>query len=202
MTTYNQTLLNILEEIFPADEREKKRLLEIASESGELALFLAPHFSNLTWTTSEKKEKLSSLKKIILDSKIANIQCPLCYEVGVDEFPKNHAGYNYLFVNNLIAYLTWKQAKGLMKTMGNRMREGSQVFITGPLKYNGHFLSEIQESFDKKLKEKDSKLGIRSFEDICDCMKKNGFDLYQDFELPELEHLLVFTRLERVVLGE
>lgn len=199
MIPYNQALLKILQEIITT---ESMRLLEVGSGSGDHALLFAPYFSNLIWTTSEKSEKISPLKKTLLEAKLPNLQGPLCFEVGEDEFPKNHAGYNYVFLNEVIPYLTWKQAKGLMKMMGNRLRFGSQVFIAGSFKYEGYFRSEAQETLDKKLKEKDSKLGLRSFEDICDCMKKNGFDLYQDFDLPDAQHLLVFTRLERVLLGE
>ncbi len=199
MTPYNQALLTLLQEIITSDS---KRLLEVGSGSGEQALLLTPYFANLIWTTTEKAEKIVSLKKVLLEAKLPNLQGPLRFEVGEDEFPKNHAGYNYVFMNEVLPYLTWKQAKGLMKMMGNRLREGSQVFISGAFKYEGYFRSEAQEALDQKLKEKDSKLGLRSFEDICDCMKKNGFDLYQDFDLPEAQHLLVFTRLERVVLGD
>ena len=199
MTPYNQALLTLLQEIITSDS---KRLLEVGSGSGEQALLLTPYFANLIWTTTEKAEKIVSLKKVLLEAKLPNLQGPLRFEIGEDEFPKNHAGYNYVFMNEVLPYLTWKQAKGLMKMMGNRLREGSQVFISGAFKYEGYFRSEAQEALDQKLKEKDSKLGLRSFEDICDCMKKNGFDLYQDFDLPEAQHLLVFTRLERVVLGD
>lgn len=199
MTPYNQALLNLLQSIITS---EPKRLLEIGSGSGEQALLFALYFKNLIWTTSDKAEKMALLKKVLLEAKLPNIQGPLCFEVGEDEFPKNHAGYNYVFMNEVLPYLTWKQAKGVMKMMGNRLREGSQIFIAGAFKYEGYFRSEAQEALDKKLKEKDIKFGLRSFEDICDCMKKNGFDLYQDFDLPDAQHLLVFTRLERVVLGD
>ena len=85
--------------------------------------------------------------------------------------------------------------KNLMKILGNRLREGSQVIIYGPFNYEGHFTSESNAQFDQSLKAQDPAAGIRSFEDINKNMKKNGFELFFDYEMPANNRMLVFTRL-------
>jgi hypothetical protein len=49
--------------------------------------------------------------------------------------------------------------------------------------------------FDQELKQQDPLRGIRSFEDINKNMKKNGFELFKDYEMPANNRMLVFTRL-------
>lgn len=183
----SEALLNILREVLPS---QKKRLLEIGAGKGELGAFLAPFFPELLWMASEKASALLPLKKLHPKA--------LSFEVGKDDFPKTP--FDYVFMADFLPELTWKQAKGLIKDFGHRLREGSQVFILGHFKYEGTYLSPEDETLDQKYKTLDPKLGLRSFEDICECMKKNGLELYQDYHLPEGKHLLVFTRLDKVKL--
>lgn len=183
----SEALLSIFKDIIPS---QKKRLLEIGAGKGEFGAFLSTFFPDLLWMASEKPSALLPLKKLHPKA--------LSFEVGKDDFPKTPL--DYVFMADLLPELTWKQAKGLIKDFGHRLREGSQVFILGHFKYGGSFVRPEDETLDLKFKEQDPKWGLRSFEDICECMKKNGLDLYKDFELTEGKHLLVFTRLDRVKL--
>ena len=167
---------------------EKKRLLEIGAGKGEFASFAALSFPKLQWIVSEKASALLPLKKLHSQA--------IPYEVGKDSFPKTP--FDYIFMADFLPEITWKQAKGLIKDFGHRLREGSQVFIVGNFRYDGKFLSSADEALDQQYKNKDSKLGLRAFEDILECMKKNGLELYKDYELPESKHLLVFTRIDRI----
>jgi hypothetical protein len=91
--------------------------------------------------------------------------------------------------------MSWKKCKTLMKILGNRLREGSNVLIYGPFNYDGKFTSDSNAEFDKVLKERHPESGIRGFEDVNNNMNKNGFALYKDYEMPANNRMLVYTRL-------
>ncbi len=183
-------ILEVLKEII---QNDPLRVFEIGSGSAEHAVHFAKYFKDVIWTTSDRTSEHSSITSALKLAKLSNLRGPLAFEVGKDDFPKYT--YDLVYTSNTFHMMSWKQCKNLMKILGNRLREGSQVVIYGPFNYDGHFTSESNERFDGELKESDSNRGIRAFEDVNKNMVKNGFTLYNDYPMPANNRLLVFTRL-------
>ena len=183
-------ILEILKEVISP---ENKNLFEIGSGTGQHAIFMAPHFKDIFWTTSDRTENHKIIKENLKGSNIQNIKGPFQFEIGKDDFPR--VPYDLIFTANTFHIMSWKNCKTLMKTLGTRLREGSQVIIYGPFNYNGTFTSESNAAFDQMLKERNPESGIRSFEDVNNNMLKNGFTLYKDYEMPANNRMLVYTRL-------
>ena len=182
-------ILEVLKEVISP---ENKNLFEIGSGNGQHAIFLAPHF-DIFWTTSDRTENHKIIKENLKAANIPTIKGPFQYEIGKDDFPR--VPYDLIFTANTFHIMSWKNCKTLMKNLGTRLREGSQVIIYGPFNYNGTFTSESNAQFDKMLKERNPESGIRAFEDVNANMLKNGFTLYKDYEMPANNRMLVFTRL-------
>ena len=91
--------------------------------------------------------------------------------IAKNDFPK--IACDLVFTANTFHLMEWKLCKSWMKNLGSRLREGSQVFIYGPFQHTG----------------------VRAIGDINKAMVKNGFSLYQDYTMPDDNHLLVYTRL-------
>jgi cyclopropane fatty-acyl-phospholipid synthase-like methyltransferase len=172
---------------------ENIRVLEIGSGNAQHFIHFAKHFKDIIWTTSDVLSKHAPIKTALDAARLPNLRGPLAFEVGKDDFPKY--SYDLVFTANTFHIMSWKQCKNLMKVLGNRLREGSQVVIYGPFNYDGKFTSESNALFDQSLKVGDPTRGIRSFEDINKNMIKNGFELFKDYEMPANNRMLVFTRL-------
>lgn len=183
-------ILAVLQEVING---EAVRVLEVGSGSGQHAAYFAKHLKNVVWTTSDIAGQHSAITKQLIEARLSNLRGPLHFEIGKDEFPKYT--YDVVFTANTFHIMNWKQCKNLMKMLGNRLREGAQVIIYGPFNYNSQFTSESNSEFDKWLKKNDAAKGIRSFEDVDNNMKKNGFTLYKDYEMPANNRILVYTRL-------
>lgn len=171
----------------------KGRLLEIGSLTGEHGIFFAQKFPQLQWITSDVKPNHKALKENLKDAKIKNLHGPEVLKVGSDDFPRGK--FDYVFTANTLHIMSWKECKTLFKLLGKRLREGSLVFMYGPFNYDGKFTSSSNEMFDNSLKDRDSKSGIRNFEDIESNMKKAGFKLLKDHEMPANNRFLCFERL-------
>lgn len=169
------------------------RLLEIGSGDATHALYMASELDKLNWVTSEQKENIPALKEILKEAKVKNVHGPETLKVGVDDFPKG--SFDYVFTANTFHIMSWKEAKGCMKLLGKRLREGALVFIYGPFNYGGTFTSESNKDFDQMLKSRAAHMGIRHFEDVEKVMIKVGFKLLADHSMPANNHLLVFERL-------
>ena len=183
-------ILAVLKDVFLED---KIRVLEVGSGSAQHAAFFARNLKDVIWTTSEIASGVAQVRTKLDSEKLPNLRGPLTFEIGKDDFPKYN--YDVVFTANTFHIMSWKQCKNLMKTLGNRLREGSQVIIYGPFNYDGKFTSESNAHFDDWLKKQGPERGIRSFEDINKNMTKNGFVLFKDYEMPANNRMLVFTRL-------
>lgn len=183
-------ILQVLKEVING---EKVRVFEIGTGTAQHAVYFAQNIKDVMWMTSDVAANTEFIKAAITDAKLPNLRGPLVFEVGKDDFPRYT--YDLVFTANTFHIMNWKQCKSLMKILGSRLREGSQVIIYGPFNYDGKFTSESNANFDQWLKNDNPEKGIRSFEDVNKNMVKNGFELFKDYEMPANNRMLVFTRL-------
>ena len=174
--------------------KQKGRLLEIGSGTGEHAVYFAKTFQDIEWVSSDQKENHPNLKARFQIEKVPNLHGPEILKVGIDDFPKG--SFDYVFTSNTLHIMSWKECKSFFKLLGKRLREGSLVFIYGPFNYEDQFTSESNQAFDQMLKTKNPHSGIRNFEDVLGNMKKAGFKLLGDHEMPANNRTLVFERLD------
>lgn len=187
-----EPILKVLKEIITPDD---KKLLEIGSGTGQHAVYLAPHFKHLEWITSDVAANHDGINQWLRDARIPSIKGPINYEVGKDDFPKQPL--DIIFTANTLHIMSWKECKTLFKALG-KVREGTQVVIYGPFKYNGEFTSPSNAEFDEALKIRNPLSGIRAFEDVKNAMEKNGFALSKDYEMPANNRTLVFMKLDYI----
>jgi predicted O-methyltransferase YrrM len=169
------------------------RLLEIGSGNGQHAIYFGEYFKNIEWVTSDVEANHEEIREWLLEANLKNVYGPVALRVGTDDFPKGI--FDFVFTANTLHIMSWKENKALYKLLGKRLREGAVVFFYGPFNYQGKFTSKSNEEFDKWLKDRDIKSGIRNFEDVMQNMEKAGFKLLQDHEMPANNRLLVFERL-------
>ncbi len=172
---------------------QKGRLLEIGTGCAEHAIFFAKNFPEIQWVTSDRLDWHREISQTLKKAQIKNLHGPELLEIGQNDFPKG--GFNYLYSSNTLHIMSWKENKTFFKLLSKRLREGALVFFYGPFNYNGKFTSPSNESFDQHLKLRNEKSGIRNFEDIVSQMKKGGFEIIDDHEMPANNRTLVFQRL-------
>lgn len=188
-----EPILEVLREFITSED---KKLLEVGSGTGQHAVFLAPHFKHLEWYTSDVPDNHAGIKEWLGEAKVPNIKGPFTFEVGKDDFPKNE--FDIVFTANTFHIMSWKECKTLMKSLGQRLTEGAQVFIYGPFKYQGEYTSQSNAEFDESLKTRNPLSGIRAFEDVVNAMTKNGFSLTKDVEMPANNRILIFMRIDYI----
>jgi len=173
---------------------EDTRLLEIGSGTGQHAVFFAEKFPKTHWVTSDQIEYHEGITSWLKEAKLKNLHGPEKLKIGEDDFPGKRP-FDYVFSANTLHIMSWKECKAFFKLLGKRLREGSLVFIYGPFNYDGAYTSESNEKFDSWLKSQNEKSAIRNFEDVESNMKKAGFKLLKDHEMPANNRVLVFERL-------
>jgi cyclopropane fatty-acyl-phospholipid synthase-like methyltransferase len=188
-----EAILEVLKDIITNDPA---KLLEIGTGTAQHAVHIAPMFPNLEWVTSDIEKNHEGIKMWLKDYKIPNIHGPQLYEVGIDKIP--YQKFDYIFSANTLHIMSWKEVKTMIKQISPSIHEGSQVIFYGPFNYDGKYTSESNESFDGWLKGRDSKSGIRNFEDVKATMEKYEMDFTKEYDMPANNKILLFTKIRKV----
>ncbi|MFK8011112.1 MAG: DUF938 domain-containing protein [Marinicellaceae bacterium] len=185
-----QPILDVLKGIIKDSD---KNLLEIGSGNGQHAVFMAPHFQNLTWHTSDMSQNHEGISLWINDSDSMNIVLPKEYTAGLSEFPQVNA--DIVYTANTLHIMSWSHVLSLVKELGDNLKIGCNILIYGPFKYAGQFTSLSNAEFDVSLKNNIPDSGIRDIESLIQTMKDNAMLLIKDHEMPANNRLLEFKRI-------
>ena len=181
-------ILEILEVHF----RERYKILEIGSGTGQHAVYFANTLSHLTWQTSDLNENLPDLKERISSEGGPNVELPLELDVTVHPWPVEKA--DGVFTANTLHIMPWAFVPDFFAGTGKVLRDGGVLCIYGPFKYKGHFTSDSNKDFDGWLKSKNSKSGIRDFEEVDKLASGQGFNLVSDYSMPANNQLIVWEK--------
>ena len=184
-----QVILDVLKNTINSDHGN---LLEIGSGTGQHAVFMAPHFSQLQWHTSDLLENHAGIKMWLADSASHNISLPIEFESGTSDFPD--IDVDIVFTTNTLHIMSWQNVKTLIKQLGMHLKPGAQIVIYGPFNYKGQFTSGSNAQFDLWLKKQEQHRGIRDFESIVNLMSDAAIILKDDIEMPANNRILHFVK--------
>lgn len=169
-------ILNVLKDWLP----ETGTVLEIASGTGEHAVFFAPRITPLKWQPSNREmNQIESVTDWIAHSPSENLLPPVTLDVTDPLWPVEETHYNgapitAIFNANMIHISPWQTCEGLMAGAGRILPKGGRLFLYGPFKYDGKHTSRSNEEFDSWLKARDGEFGVRDIRDVMDEASKNG----------------------------
>lgn len=169
-------ILNVLKDWLP----EAGTVLEIASGTGEHAVFFAPRITPVKWQPSNREiDQMESVTDWIAHSPSENLLPPVTLDVTEPLWPVEEAHYNgapitAIFNANMIHISPWRTCEGLMAGAGRILPKGGRLFLYGPFKYDGEHTSRSNEEFDGWLKARDGEFGVRDIRDVMDEASKNG----------------------------
>lgn len=184
-----EPILKILKEVLGS---EPHNLLELGSGTGQHAAFFAQELPNIQWTCSDVLGNHAGIHAWLDEAKLENLKVPVEFEIGKDDFPTGN--FDVVFTANTFHIMSWEKCQQFIELCGANLSKDTLVIIYGPFNYGGDYSSESNAQFDIWLKERDSESAIRDFEAVCELMKKQGFDLENDFVMPANNRTLLFKR--------
>jgi Protein of unknown function (DUF938) len=162
--------------------KERKKVLEIGSGTGQHAAYFAGELPHLVWQASDVAANLPGIREWGVT--------PI--ELDVDrEWPTIDA--DAVFTANTCHIMSWPQVERLFEGIGT-IGSVTSVCIYGPFNYGGRHTSESNARFDAMLRGRDPASGLRDFEAIAALALKNGMRVQEDNPMPANNRLLVFTR--------
>jgi cyclopropane fatty-acyl-phospholipid synthase-like methyltransferase len=185
-----EPILAVLRRVLPAEGR----VLEIASGSGEHAVFVARAMPGLTWQTSDPDAaSRDSIAAWIAEEGLANVLPPMAIDVRGEDW--GIAGpFDAIVAINMIHIAPWEATLGLFAGAARRLATGGGVlYLYGPYTRGGAHTAPSNEAFDGWLKARDPAFGVRDLEAVVRAGERNGLALRETIAMPANNLSLVFS---------
>ncbi|OYQ35034.1 SAM-dependent methyltransferase [Niveispirillum lacus] len=171
-------------------------LLEIASGSGEHAVFLAENLPGLVWQPSDRDaDALSSIRAWMGDAALPNIQPPLLLDAG-DPRTWPDLRPDAILCVNMIHIAPWSATLGLFAGAASLLRPGAPLCLYGPYKRAGQHTAESNAAFDADLRARDPAWGVRDLEAVAEVAVGHGFAPPVIVEMPANNLTVIFRKAQ------
>lgn len=176
---------------------DQSNVLEIASGTGEHAVFFASHLNSCHWIPSDinylSRESIIAWKNSV---GINNLDTPLIIDVTEDQWIEKLAGFKIdAIVNiNMIHIAPWVACLSLMNGAGKILPPGGILYLYGPYKRNGKHTAPSNANFDRSLRDRNDQWGVRDLEAVIEAASLAKLRLRQVIEMPANNLSVIFSR--------
>lgn len=170
-------------------------VLEVASGTGEHALWFADRFRNLDWQPSDMHpDALASIDAWRLECELPNVRRPVLIDAAFD-WPVERAD---AVLNINMAHISpWEASLGLLAGAARVLPESGPLILYGPWLKNGIETAQSNRDFDANLKGRDPRWGLRQVEDFAAAADAQGFEFTDWRQMPANNLMLLFRATNR-----
>jgi hypothetical protein len=191
-----EPILEILLQVLPSSGT----ILEIASGTGEHAVFFASRLSPRWWLPTDANLELrASIIAWTEHNLCNNVYAPLELDVREPVWPVEKGWLDrepiVAIVNiNMIHISPWSACLGLMAGAGRILKAGGILYLYGPFKQGGEHTAESNAAFDEYLRSQNQEWGVRDLDDVVAAAKAENLILKQTYQMPANNLSVVFQR--------
>ncbi|BCB25720.1 hypothetical protein SKTS_06060 [Sulfurimicrobium lacus] len=183
-------ILTVLQSVFA----DRKQVLEIASGTGQHAVYFGAALPHLTWQTSELPVNHAGIHAWLDEAQLPNVLPPLAIDVNDAAWPLERV--DAIFNANTVHIVAWPAVERMFAGIGRVLEVGGCLCLYGPFNYRGAFTSESNARFDAWLKARDPESGVRDFEAVNQLAVSQGLVLVQDIAMPANNRSLVWRKVD------
>lgn len=185
----SQPLAEVLARELPASGT----VLEIASGSGEHAVFMARRFPALDWQPSDRDaEALASVDAWAAEARLANLRPAIALDAAAPDWPNVSA--DALLCVNMVHISPWDAAVGLFAGAGRVLGSGAPLVFYGPFVEPDVETAASNHAFDQSLRQRDPAWGLRSTADLDRLAAGHGMTRTARCAMPANNLVLVYRR--------
>lgn len=167
-------------------------VLEIASGTGEHAVYMASHLPAIEWQpTDPDPVALASIVAWRDDAALPNLRAPLALDVTAPVWPL--AAADAIVCCNMVHIAPWEATLGLFAGAARVLPVGAPLVTYGPYRFDGDFTAPSNADFDRSLRARDPRWGVRDIADLR--AAATAFSLEHVIAMPANNHTLVWRRV-------
>jgi SAM-dependent methyltransferase len=182
-------ILVVLRRVLPT----KGTVLEIASGTGEHAVYFAQALPDLTWQPSDPDE--TARKSIAAHrerGELSNLLPPLDIDVSKETWPITRV--DAVVAINMIHIAPWAATEGLMAGAERLLLPGGVLYLYGPYKENGQHTAPSNALFDADLMARNAEWGVRDLSEVRALATRHKLDFVERASMPANNLSVVFRK--------
>jgi SAM-dependent methyltransferase len=188
-----EPILKVLQQVLPPTGT----VLEVASGTGEHAIFFAPRLKSHIWQPSDpSSEMVASIAAWQQEWPANNLRSPWQLDVRDSTWPvegdRPELPINAIVCINMIHIAPWAACLGLLAGAGRILPPGGILYLYGPYKQNGEHTAPSNEFFDETLRSQNSEWGVRNLEDVVAAAKAENLLLSETIPMPANNLSVIF----------
>lgn len=177
--------------------------LEIASGTGQHAVWFAAAMSKWTWQPTDADARmLPAMASRVEEAALPNLRPPLLLDVMAPRWPsegfafaaaaEEEKQFDAIFCANMLHISPWATCAALMQGAARHLRAGGVLVTYGPYIEDGVPTAPSNIAFDEDLRARNPEWGIRWLEDVAVEARRAGLALRERHAMPANNLLLVF----------
>jgi hypothetical protein len=175
------------------------RVLEIASGSGQHAIFLAPELGVAVWQpTDPDPSARASIDAWRLQANVANVLPAIDLDVTAKPWPEvlqdPANAPNAIICANMIHISPWETCLAMLEGAGSLLGPQGVLYLYGPYKRDGRHTAPSNEAFDESLRARNPAWGVRDLGDVTRAANAAGLELVEVVPMPANNLSVVFRR--------
>lgn len=184
-----EPILGVLRVVLPGTGT----VLEVASGTGEHAVFLAHALPALVWQPSDPDPgNRASIAAWTAATGIRTVRPPLALDAAAADWPVERA--DAVICINMIHIAPWPACLGLMRGAARLLPSGGPLYLYGPFRRGGLHTAPSNEAFDAGLREQDPAWGVRDLEAVTEAAAREGLLPDRVVEMPANNLSVVFRK--------
>ena len=188
-----EPILKILQETLA----NQQRVLEIASGTGQHAVYFGRALPHLSWQTSELAQNHEGILAWLDEANLPNVLPPIAIDVNDSKWPTEIV--DTVFNAPPVHIISWLEVERMFAGIERILSAGGILCLYGPFNYEGKFTSESNARFDAWLKSRNRNSGVRDFEAINRLAETHGLFLLRDVTMPSYNRILVWQRSPNIL---
>ncbi|WP_257461931.1 class I SAM-dependent methyltransferase [Archangium lipolyticum] len=184
-----EPILSVLREVLPS----RGTVLEVASGTGQHAVFFARAFPELVWQpTDADPSARESIEAWRQEEGLANLRAPLALDARASTWPVESA--DAIVCINMIHISPWEACQGLMRGAGRVLPPGGPLVLYGAYFIEGRPTAPSNLAFDASLRERNPAWGVRELGAVTAEASAHGLERDRVVDMPNNNFTVVFRK--------
>lgn len=200
-----EVILEVLQTVLPSTGT----VLEIASGTGEHAIFFAPRLQPRQWLPSDPSPvALASIAAWRAYAPAENLHPAIALDVCDSPWVVERDDWTAVLPSldlhqhpitaivaiNMIHIAPWTACEGLMAGAGRLLPAGGVLYLYGPFQRQGQHTAPSNEAFDASLRAQNPAWGVRNLETVVALAEIHQLELSQVIAMPANNLSVIFRR--------
>ena len=173
------------------------QVLEIASGTGQHGHYISERRPDVIWQPSDiDPDALASIKAWKDEASTSNFLSPISFDVGDLRAPGIGKSFDALVAINMIHISPWECSLSLLEQTRTLLKPQGILYLYGPFIVEGRETAPSNLDFDRSLRERDARWGIRNLEQVVKEAEARELRLVNTTEMPANNLSVIFKKIQ------